>query len=245
MMYLKQLERVGFTPREIRVYMALLELGESPVGKIIKQSGIPSSKIYETLDKLKSKGLASSVTKNNKYYFLASSPDTILDHLDHQRRMITEDVVPQLKSLQTKDKITRTVTLYEGIRALKSIYDLMLRTLHKGDTIYAMGVPLRVQELLYNHLQQFTKKRVKAGIWLKIIYEREARSYGETRKKAGYTLVRYMKKDSLTPTWVDIFTDYVVLFEIGDSPRAVLIKDPDMAESFKHYFTFIWKQSDR
>ena len=102
-MYIGELEEIGLTKREIKVYMALLEVGLSSVGQIIKKSGIPGSKIYETLDKLKKRGLISSVLKENKQFFQASDPKTILDFLDEQRRNILENVLPKLESLQKKN----------------------------------------------------------------------------------------------------------------------------------------------
>ena len=59
------LESVGLTKSEAKVYLALLELGSSSKGPIVKRSGVASSKVYELLDKLIAKGLVSIVVKAN------------------------------------------------------------------------------------------------------------------------------------------------------------------------------------
>ena len=58
------LEKIGLTEGEIKVYLALIELGSSSITSIIKKSGISGSKTYEVLDRLASKGLIAHITKN-------------------------------------------------------------------------------------------------------------------------------------------------------------------------------------
>ena len=58
------LEKIGLTKSEIKVYLALLELGCSATGKIVEKSKASSSKIYEILDRLMQKGLVSFIIKS-------------------------------------------------------------------------------------------------------------------------------------------------------------------------------------
>ena len=50
----ESLREIGLTEGEIRVYLALLELGDSATGAITKKQGF-GSKVYEVLDRLKTK----------------------------------------------------------------------------------------------------------------------------------------------------------------------------------------------
>ena len=50
------LAEIGLTKSEIAVYFALLEIGSSTTGPIIKEAGIASGKAYLILDKLLEKG---------------------------------------------------------------------------------------------------------------------------------------------------------------------------------------------
>ena len=58
------LREAGLTDGEIKVYLALLELGAATTGPIIEKSGIARSIIYQILDKLMQKGLVSMVMKD-------------------------------------------------------------------------------------------------------------------------------------------------------------------------------------
>ena len=57
----KILENIGFTKGEIRVYLAMLDLGNTTTGPIILKSKVARSKVYEILERLKEKGLISEV----------------------------------------------------------------------------------------------------------------------------------------------------------------------------------------
>lgn len=57
------LKKIGLTDGEIRLYDALLEIGETTRTKLAKKSGISPSKIYDIANRLIEKGIVSSVKK--------------------------------------------------------------------------------------------------------------------------------------------------------------------------------------
>jgi sugar-specific transcriptional regulator TrmB len=69
----KSLEKIGLTKNETKVYLALLKIGTSKVGEILKESKLNSGKIYEVINSLEQKGLVSESTINNVKHFTATS----------------------------------------------------------------------------------------------------------------------------------------------------------------------------
>ena len=55
------LEDIGLTNAEIKIYLALLELGTSTAGPILEKSGLQNSVVHMTLKKLVDKGLVTFV----------------------------------------------------------------------------------------------------------------------------------------------------------------------------------------
>ncbi len=55
----EQLTTLGLTQGEAKAYLAMIQIGPSRVGKIVEISGVSQSKIYNVLDRLILKGLAS------------------------------------------------------------------------------------------------------------------------------------------------------------------------------------------
>jgi sugar-specific transcriptional regulator TrmB len=66
-----ELTKLGLTEGEAKVYLALLKLGSSTVGPIVKKSKVAYSNIYEVLERLISKGLVSFIKKEKTKYFQA------------------------------------------------------------------------------------------------------------------------------------------------------------------------------
>ena len=88
----KALEKI-LTKNEIKVYLALLELGTTTTGTLARKSELHTSRVYESLSKLIEKGLVSFVIKSNRKHFSASNPEELLDVLDRHKKEVKEDLV--------------------------------------------------------------------------------------------------------------------------------------------------------
>ena len=71
------LEDIGLTNAEIKVYLSLLELGTASAGPIIEKSGLQSSVVHMTLNKLIDKGFVSFVKEGKRNYYQSSNPKHI------------------------------------------------------------------------------------------------------------------------------------------------------------------------
>jgi len=103
----KPLEKIGLTKSEIRVYLALLKLGQTTAGPIVDEAKVTRSKIYDILERLKNKGLVSYITKESTKYFSAADPKSLLDYLEEKEKEIQDDkesvkeILPELLLQQT------------------------------------------------------------------------------------------------------------------------------------------------
>jgi len=241
------LEEIGLTKTEIKIYLTLLELGESTTTPIIKLSGIHASKVYEFLDKLTSKGLVRYISRSNKKYFSASDPIQLTEFIKDKQDRITkqqkqvENLIPELNSLQKCDKEKIKAETYEGLNGIKSLYNKMLSVFEKGETQYVIGAPRIGNELIEGFLLDWHKKRIKKGIRCKYIYDSDARDYGKIREKMPLTEVRYFK-DISSPVWIEIFKNYIFTGHINKHNAVIfLIKDNEIAKTYKEYFNQLWK----
>ena len=85
----ESLQSLGLTNSEIKVYLALLELGISSKGKILEKAKIAPSKIYIVLNKLIDKGLVSLIIKNNIRHYQAAPVSRISDYLNLKKEEFT------------------------------------------------------------------------------------------------------------------------------------------------------------
>ena len=122
----KILERVGLSKGEIEVYLTLLKLGSSLVSKIAQETGLHRTNIYDTLEKLKEKGLASYVIKENRKYYSASNPDKLLDYVKEKETEI-KSILPELKEYLNISRSESIVEVYKGKEGLKSVLKDILK----------------------------------------------------------------------------------------------------------------------
>ena len=127
----KILEDLGLSKREAKCYLALLELGSSTIGDIVKKSEIPSSKIYEILDRLIEKGLANYIIKKNQKHFQTSDPEAILNSFEEKKRHF-EELLPKLKEKQKQGEEKQFVEMYEGKQAIFKLLRMLVEETPKG-----------------------------------------------------------------------------------------------------------------
>jgi sugar-specific transcriptional regulator TrmB len=250
-MHEELLSEIGLSKSEISVYFALLNLGGSTTGPIIKRAGIASGKAYLVLDKLVLKGLVSYSIKGGVKYFQAKDPERLTDYLGEKiiglqkKQEKLRAAIPGLKAKFEEQKFTPIAETFEGLNGLKTFYEWVLKELSNGEKIEIFGAPKNVLEKLDTYFLDWNKRRVQRGISLKILYNHNCRIFGAKRARMNLTEVRYLKEEMETPAWIVIFKDYVVTINFFDVPVCFLFKNPQAAESYQKYFSLLWKQSEK
>lgn len=95
------LQNYGFSEKEAKVYLTVLELGTSIASTIARRSEIKRVTVYTILDDLKKKGIANETTKDDIKYYSVISPDILLKQLEQKYESFKEKV-PELLSLANK-----------------------------------------------------------------------------------------------------------------------------------------------
>ena len=243
------LEKLGLTKGEIKVYLALNKLGEATIGPIGKESKVSKSKMYDILDKLIDKGLAGYVIKGGSKHFVANDPHMILEYitrkeneLEKTRKEMTE-FLPQLMLKRSSAKNQPMAEIYSGWQGIKAIRDELMKAYKSGQTFLTMGCPKSANDRLESYFLTFHNKRQKNKIGMNIIYNADARKYGKVRKKMKKTQVRYLPKKFPSPHWIDIFPESVLFVMVVKDPIAFVVRDKELANSFRAYFDIMWGQS--
>src|SRR3989344_6809423 len=107
------LEELGLSEAEAKVYLALIETGSTLAGLIIKKTGLHRGTTYQILQRLKEKGLVSSVIKGKKQYFEPASPDRLIDTLKEREEKL-QSIIPSLNEKLKASKEKQEVTVYYG-----------------------------------------------------------------------------------------------------------------------------------
>jgi len=123
-----ELRKLGLTEKEVKVYLAGLELGPSSVQKIAEMAKITRPTTYEIIKQLEKKGLFEEVKKAKKRLFLAQSPEKILGILRIQKREIEEkerEFIRIIAALEEKYLKERGIKNYKGKEGIKVLEEIL------------------------------------------------------------------------------------------------------------------------
>ncbi len=241
----KLLEDLGLTKGEIKVYLALLKLGETTTGKIIEEAQISSGKIYEILDKLIKKGFVSFIVKEKTKYFSSASPRRILDYVHEKEKELNQKEqellkeLPSLIALEKAGKEKKETHLFKGFKGIQTAIFEALEEIDSKDEVLAMGIRSSKEERFNLLWQRWHLNRVNRKISCKAIFSDKNTEYYHHFKKMKFAKVRVLK--GITPSAIDIMKDKVLIFTYGEEPSCLLIKNSEIAESFKSFFENLWE----
>ena len=245
----KLLEDIGLTKGEITVYLTLLRLGETTTGRIIEDAQISSGKIYEILEKLIRKGLASFIIKEKTKYFSAASPSRIIDYL-HEKEQELDDKEQQLhKELPSllalakagKKEKEHETTLFKGMKGMQTAIFEALEKMDAGDEVLAMGIRSS-KEAWYNAMwQRWHRERMQKKIVCKALFSDKGTPYYHAFKKIKFTQVRVL--EGITPSAIDVMKNRVLIFTYGEEPSCLVINNSEVAQSFTTFFHTLWNIS--
>ncbi len=236
------LERLGLTKQEARVYLSLLELGTTSAGDLIKKLGIHRAIVYNLLDLLIEKGLASYVIKANRKYFEAQDPDRLLEYLDSKRLELMDkekELKKILPELQTKRKLSKEEqegTIYKGKKGLKSIFEDILKD---NKEWFVFGATGQFKEIFHAYFIHFHDRRVKLKIPLKIMFNENIRKQ-HREKELKLCKIKYVPEYYLTPSTTFIYGNKVVIINWSVEPMAFLIRSKQVAQSYRSFFEYSW-----
>ena len=252
-MGLNELKEIGLTTGEIKVYEALLDLGESTKTSLAKKSGISPSNIYDVANRLLEKGIISKVEKNGVSHFIPANPSRINDFLDNKvkeiesEREVLSSVLPTLllKFNKTKEKVN--VEVFEGWNGLKTVFEDLLEECKKGDLSYVFGATKGERaELADNFFLKYSKAREDRGIITNIIFNQELKQREERisffLRSKSYN-VRFLQQT--TPSEIMIYKNKTCIIILTANPLVIRITSKEVSESFKQYFNSMWKTAKK
>ncbi len=248
-MHISDLHKIGLTEGEIKVYNALLDLGETTRTELASKSGISPSKIYDVCNRLVEKGLINSVKKNGIIHFSAANPNRIKDFLEQKEedieneKVILHKLLPDLILKYNKTKVKTDIEVFYGWEGMKTIYSEISESLSKGDENLIFGASMgrnyeKSDHFFSNYYKKVNKKKYK----IKIIFNEEVRGHAERTNyfvKSKIHEVRYLHQNTFTE--LNLYKDTVLIIMLLEKPIIIRVKNKDAADSFKKFFDTMWK----
>jgi len=249
----KLLEEIGMTEGETKVYLALLEIGTTTTGALVKRSGISASKVYLILDRLTKKGLVGHVIKGGVRYFQATDPRRIMDYLEEreqehaQKKAQIAGILPELLMKYQLGAEKRKAEIYEGKKGVTNLFKNILNELKRGEEYYVIGAGYGFIEKipgLWEFFYQYHAERAKHGIKVYMLANPSAReNLVPTTLHNGE--VRFLPEELITSIQLTFYKEKTFIILWSKDPIAFLIHNAEIVDGFKRYFDLLWEQARR
>jgi sugar-specific transcriptional regulator TrmB len=234
------LTEYGLEPREINIYLFLLENQDKPAYKIAKDVGIPRATVYKLLESLIKKGLSSSWIKNGVKHFSAENPEVLRRHIDERKNQI-EQVLPELSKMFSSISAHPSAKLYEGKEGVKQVFEYLLDTIRakKLKRIYAY-TDHRLTEQFPKFFRSWRIRKNKTGAFTYLIvphYTPMSADYSSDQNRETRILSTEFPFDGA----MDICGSVVAFFSFKDKEiYSITIDSKIIADMLTQFFMYMW-----
>ena len=246
-MYEKELQQLGLSEKESRIYLASLELGPASAQNIALKADINRPTTYVQIESLKSKGLMSEAIKGGRTLYVAESPErlgSLLAKAEKELELSKEElirVLPALASLFSGAGEKPLVRFFEGIEGAKAMREDYLRM--KGKTVIGFSNLDKLFDVFPKHEEEYSKRRIEAGIRSKAIYTRKAGPLEGDTDPAKLRQAKFISHDKF-PVSADItvYDNKVAIVTYKkEKPVGVVIESQEIADTVSAIFSVMWE----
>lgn len=241
-----QLEELGLGEKEVKVYLASLELGSSAVQDIAGKSGIVRSSVYVAIGGLTQRGLMSSFKKGKKEFYTAEPPEHLLHLLrDKKRKLLDQEAklkaaMPELQALISLSVEKPEVKYYEGLEGLEAMREKIFES--KAKEIRVIGSISEIQRIVPEEMRALHSIKIrKAQIHGKQIIISDSNTTLPEIVPEGWKFKTMKSNDGNLAGEIAIFNEFISLTAYQDKPYGFLLKSRTIASTSKQLFDATWK----
>ncbi len=242
----EKLKNVGLNENEAKIYLAVLELGETSVSRIAAQSGIKRTTVYLSLENLMHQGLVSATRKGRKALYYAEDPRD-LERIMEVRKKEISDIIPRLLAFTNITDKKPEIRYFQGEEGIK---EALMRTLScPGREILTMfsdsSYRSDFEEAFF--VKIYRPERIRRKIYSRVLMTDNE----PMRRFSNNNTEEFRDSRFLSPDTFRIGIEMVLYGESGiviTSYRerfAVIIESPAIHSSFKSIFETLWAQAER
>ncbi len=248
----KDLEQLGLSENEAKIYITLLSGGGMTASNASKRAQIKRPTAYLALENLKKAGLISENLDKKTKIFKAEPPEKLNKLTKKMRRKIIaaelklEELLPQLKSLEKKILETPKISFYEGLAGLKSMLDDIMLT---REPWYMFGSTQNIvnymgaKEIDEMSEDSFQLRKLASRPKAHFITDRGILDIPHFKK----TVPTYIREIKILPKTISTHSAFIIyenklsIFSMGEYPFGAVFESREAAELLKIFYNLLWQ----
>lgn len=240
--------KLGLTPHQADIYLALLELGPTSIGPLAKKVHLHRQVIYNTISELEQKELVTTSPKGYRRYFKAESPENLTRHIK-QQVSLAQEIVPQLNLHQASGKHANEITVYEGAKEIQRFFRQALENQPAHSTVSIIGggaskfFDLVDQDNFFRQYEKIRlRKQIKHAI---LLYENQKKDpkVDLYTNRRDLVISKFLSDDFDQPLATTIWHDRLSMLFFGPTPLIISLKGGALVKTYLNYFKLLWKNA--
>jgi HTH-type transcriptional regulator, sugar sensing transcriptional regulator len=234
----------GLNDKEIKVYVACLQLGQDTAYNIAEKSGVKRATTYLVLRSLAKKTLVTTHITSKSLLYAASSPQNLVSQLEHRKKEL-EQSLPSLMAIYNSQPEKPTIEIFEGLEGVKQIYEEIIGLSQKGEDIIFYGdlTHLEKHPSLIKSWLQATKatpgsiRELLNGDEMHAKYKNDVNQNQNSRHEVKLLPegTRFFLNDNA------VFADKLAIFSTQKHFFVTVIKSKEIAASYRTMFNLAWR----
>lgn len=246
-MHEHDLQQLGLSEKEAKVYLAVLELGLTTVIQISQKTEINRPTTYVQIENLIDLGLMNSHEKGKKTYFAAEPPERLQQlirakqsEIEKQRKRLNE-ILPELQSLFDTAEERPKVRFYEGKAGIMTMAADIFKLGNK-EILTAYSDDLASKTFTQNERDGFEQLRKKRRIRTQAIYNRTNGPFSTPPPPTVED--RYIPADKFpVNAGIDIYDNKIAVYTLRGKLIGAIIESGEIADSLRSIFKLAWQQA--
>ncbi len=245
------LQDLGLSDKEIKVYLALLELGQATISEVAKRTKLERTSCYTYLQQLAEVGLIAENFKRYGKKILPLPLKKVVTLLENRQRKLRrrslelQDLIPVVEKQYSLKVQMPKIRYFEGLQGAKEIY---------WDSLSKAGITILnytsaddcmnyIPRLIKNYVAERSKRNVKVKVLTPQPSPKTLEYMEQTNKQSGREYKILPKGFDLTSEYL-IYQDKVANISLYSDVNKIwgtIIQDKELARNQKKIFNLLWK----
>jgi len=243
-MQIEFLKKIGFSDKNAKIYLALMQLGPSSVRRLALNSGLNRGSTYDAIKWLQDQELVSYYRQDTKQTFVAADPVKLHDLIKNQQQELTridtqlDKIIPEMQAVHAKGGERPVARYYQRQEIPRILQDVIDTCLEDEEQRYRIYSTAGIREHLYEGFDTFSDARIAKGIGVKVI------ALGAGGELRGLDERKWLKAESPIPTYIIIYPGKTAYISLNAKKElvGVVIENEGVYQTQKTVFEILWQK---
>lgn len=246
------LGQLGLHPKQIKVYLVLLQMGEATIQEITSKSKVKRTSVYKALDNLVLRGLVTFVDKGwHRQYYAENPRKALIEVKDEQREIVKKEkrlleLMPELVARYNSIPAKPKTRYFEGVEGLKQVYEEIFYLPAGSEILSITSAGMLYYAFDEAWIKEYLVRRVAGKISCRSIAEDSPESKKhQVNDKAEHRITRLVPKEKFPfKNEITIFGNKVAIVSPRDQ-MGIVVESVDVADTQRAWFELAWEAAEK